>query len=163
MMTKEEVLYMSSRSYDNVEQYIVRKQASISVDYIEIIPYPNHIIISWNIISSTQTLLTDILNEDFRDLLCKVNLVRVKKNKERLTMIVTGSNGIIELSSLVEGKYYCELVVVNSQNETITIKKSASIIISNNHLEAKNQDWKQVITKNKNSWYTAFSGYTVYE
>ncbi|MCV9884852.1 hypothetical protein [Metabacillus halosaccharovorans] len=154
---------MSSRSYDNVEQYIVRKQASISVDYIEIIPYPNHIIISWNIISSTQNLLTDILNEDFRDLICKVNLVRVKKNNERLTMNVTGSNGIIEFSSLVKGKYYCELVVVNSQNETITIKKSSLVSISNNHIQSKNQDWKQVLTKNNNSWYTAFSGYTVYE
>lgn len=154
---------MSSRSYDNVEQYIVRKQASISVDYIEIIPYPNHIIISWNIFSSSQNLLTDILNEDFRDLLCTVNLVRVKKNKEILTMNVTGSNGIIEISSLVKGKYYCELVVVNSQNETITIKKSSLVIIPNNHIQSKNQDWKQVLTKNNNSWYTAFSGYTVYE
>ncbi|WP_226526434.1 hypothetical protein [Metabacillus niabensis] len=154
---------MSSRSYDNVEQYIVREQTSISVDYIEIIPYPNHIIISWNIISSTQNLLTDILNEDFRDLLCKVNLIRVKKNKERLTINIRGSNGIIEFSSLVKGKYYCELVVVNSQNETITIKKSTSVIITTNHIEPKNQDWMQVLTKNTNSWYTSFSGYTVYE
>lgn len=154
---------MSSASFNNVEQYIVRIQSSISVDYVEIIPYPNHHIISWNIIPSTQTILSDFLCEDFHDLLLTLNLVRVDKNKEMLTLDISGSSGTIELTSLPIGNYHCELVVINSQNETITIKKSTSLFITAAHKQTTDKRWRDVTTINKNSWFDAFSGYSVYE
>ncbi|PMC39631.1 hypothetical protein CJ195_06860 [Bacillus sp. UMB0899] len=152
---------MSSGFYDNVEQYIVRKQPSISVDYLEIVPYPKHIIITWNVISSTQNIITEILCEDFCDLIITVNLYRGKENKEMVTLYVTESSGLIDLPSPIKGNYYCELVVHNSQNETITIRKSNSIIISDNTIKSSNDNWKEVLTNS--NWLSSFSGYTVYE
>ncbi|HZH62907.1 MAG TPA: hypothetical protein VEY70_25820 [Metabacillus sp.] len=154
---------MSSGLFVNDERYIIRNHSSISVDYLEIIPYPEHMIISWNMIMSTQKLLTDILDEDFHDLLYTINLVRVEKNTEVLTLYIKGSSGIIELPSLLNGRYHCELVAHNSQNETITIRKSKSIFISGNERESGNGMWKVISESNKNTWLTAFSGYTVYE
>lgn len=153
---------MSSCFYDNFEQYIVRKQSSISVDNLEIIPYPKQTLISWNISSSTQNILTDILCEDFCDLIIIVNLYRKKVDKQMFTLYVTESSGIIEPPPLKEGNYYCELNVLNSQNETITIRKSASIIIPNHVNQTSNDNWEEV-NRAENDWLSSFSGYTVYE
>jgi|GEM_PF-4592557 len=154
---------MSSELFVNVERYIIRNHSSISVDHLEIILYPEHIIISWNMVKSTQKLLTDILGEDFHDLLFIINLFRVQKKAEMFTLYINGSSGTIELPSLLHGRYHCELVAHNSQNETITIRKSKTVFILGNEKESRNGMWKEISESNKNTWLTAFSGYTVYE
>lgn len=154
---------MSTGLFVNVEQYIIRNYSSISVDHLEIIPYSEQIIISWNMIMSTQKLLTDILGEEFHDLLFVINLIRVDKNTKMLTLHIKGGSGTIERPLLFNGRYHCELVAYNSQNETITIRKSKSIFISGNEKESGNEMWKEIRESNNNTWLTAFSGYTVYE
>ncbi len=154
---------MSSESYNYVEHHIIRNKPKFFVDTLEIIPYSKSILISWNLIMSTQNILTDILGEEFNDLLMTINLWRVDEYTNMKIFYINEYSGTLQMNLLPNGYYYCELIASNSQNETISIKKSKSIQITHSSIKLCNENWTKRPISNKNLWSTAFSGYSVYE
>lgn len=150
--------------YHLLEHHIIRTDSTISVDTIEIIPYPHCLLVSWNIISSTQKLLSEILKEDFKDLLLRVILYRNDQPREMAEFYMKDSSGTLQISGLTRGSYYCELVASNSHNETVTIKSSSKIEIKKDDGCKSEFKWKEVTVGVRNeTWLQTFSGYTVYE
>lgn len=161
---KEEDMMKSVPNHLHNDHYMIRTQSTFFVDSIDIIPYADYLLISWKITSSTKKTLSEILNEEFEDLLIRMILYRNSLSKEMIEFPVSECSGTLQITSLSKGTYYCELVASNSHNETITIKTTTNLFFDKPINQNKNDKWNQVNDEAGNeNWLKNFSGYTVYE
>ncbi|OAS85071.1 MULTISPECIES: hypothetical protein [Metabacillus] len=142
---------------------IIRAQSTFCEDSLKIIAYPTCLLITWNILSTTKILLENILGEQFNDLHMRVILSKKSKQEQMTDFFISDPSGVLHLATIPTGIYNCELVVSNSHNETITVKRSNTIhfLQSKNH-RCKEIQWEQLID-DPQMWLQAYSGYTVYE
>jgi hypothetical protein len=134
-----------------------------SVDTIQLISYPNFLLISWSIASSTRNFLEQILKEDFEDLHMRIILYKTNNQQQMTDFHIRDISGILRLELLPTGTYYGEIVTSNSQNETITIKRSSSLyFLQEKSDQSKKYEWKQH-TLDEQSWLRAYSSYTIYD
>lgn len=145
-------------------QHIIRNQSPVSVDTIEIFTYPDVVLVSWKLVSSTKIAVSSLLGEDFNDLLVRVILCRQNQFKEEFSFNVDKCSGVLEIQNLETDTYFCDLVVSNSKNESIVIKSSTKKEY-HNHNGIKNQlNWRKVVEmKESETWVPMFSGYTDYD
>lgn len=142
---------------------IIRAQSTFYEDSLKIIPYPKYLLITWYIVSTTKILLENILGEQFNDLHMRVILYKKSKQEQLTDFFISDPSGVLRLVTIPTGIYDCELVISNSHNETITVKRSNTIhfLQSKNH-RCKEIQWQQLIDDHQ-LWLHAYSGYTVYE
>ncbi|MBM7604698.1 hypothetical protein JOC75_002701 [Metabacillus crassostreae] len=156
---------MNYKQTNKVGSYIFRNKPSVYVDTLSLISYPNYLVLSWSIVPSTKVLLENILKEEFNDLLVKV-VVYCKNDRQTSStdFVVNKDADAIRLFNLSEGLYYCELIAINSQNVSITVKSSNEVKRSLSQLneDSPNYQWLEVEEK-EHSWQSNISGYTIYE
>lgn len=161
----EEVGRMKNKQTTKTGTYILRNKTSVYEDTHTLISYPNYLVLSWNIVLSTKSVLETILNEEFKDLLVKIVLYCKNDCQNRRTDFVVNKDAdAIRLSNLPDGTYYSEMIVTNSQNESITIMcsnkvKCLFVKINANH---QNMQWQEVRDRD-HSWQSNISGYTIYD
>lgn len=145
-------------------QHIIRNQSAVCVDTIEIFTYPDVVLVSWKLVSSTKIAVSALLGEDFNDLLVRVILCRQNQFKEEFSFNVDKCSGVLEVRDLETAIYSCDLVVSNSKNESIVIKSSTKKEY-HNHNRIKNQlNWRKVVEmKESETWVPMFSAYTEYD
>jgi len=145
-------------------QHIIRNQSPVCVDTIEIFTYPDVVLVSWKIVSSTKIAVSSLLGENFKDLLVRVILCRQNQFKEEFSFNVSKCSGVLEIRNLETATYSCELVVSNSKNESIVIKCSTKKEY-HNHKRIKNQlNWRRVVEMEESeTWVPMFSAYTDYD
>ncbi|WP_226667413.1 hypothetical protein [Metabacillus litoralis] len=155
---------MKNKQTDKQSIYRIREKNSVYVDRLCLIGYLDSLVLSWNIVDTTKNLVMSILKEEYKDLLVRILLYC--KNGEHLKMTdfpISKDAGVITLKNLPTGLYYCELVVTNSQNDSITIKHSNEVnYLFNNTDQHHTYRWLEVIDMDK-TWKPSFSGYTNYE
>lgn len=156
---------MNNKQTNKIGSYIFRNKHSVYVDTLSLISYTNYLVLSWSIVPSTKVLLENILKEDFNDLLVKV-VVYCKNDRQNssIDFVVNKDADAIRLFNLPEGLYYCELIAINSQNVSITVKCSNEVkrsLIQLNE-DSPNYQWLEVKERD-HSWQSYISGYTIYE
>jgi hypothetical protein len=142
---------------------IIRAQSTFYEDSLKIIAYPTCLLITWNILCTTKILLENILGEQFSDLHMRVILYKKNKQQQMTDFFICDPSGVLQVATIPTGIYNCELVVSNSHNETITVKRSNTL----HFLQSKNPgckviQWQQLIDDHQ-LWLQEYSGYTVYE
>jgi hypothetical protein len=154
---------MKPNDRSQTDNNTIRAQTTFYEDCIKLIAYPAFLLISWNMLASTKNMLVNILGEEFDDLHKRVILYRCLKQQQMTDFLIDRSSGILRLSYLPTGTYYCEIVVSNSQNEMITVKRSTTLyyLQDENHAGEK-YPWIQLAEDNQ-SWLDTYSGYTVYD
>jgi hypothetical protein len=141
---------------------IIRAQSTFYEDSLKIIAYPTCLLITWNILSTTKILLENILGEHFNDLHMRVILYKKNKHQQMTDFFISDPSGVLRLP-IPTGIYNCELVVSNSHNETITVKRSNTIhFLHSKNPRCKEVEWQQLIDDHQ-LWLQTYSGYTVYE
>ncbi len=152
---------MDFPSFYQTEQYKIRNESTFYGDHLKIILYPNYSILSWKISLRTQRILSNLLNEDFNDLLLRMNIISHINQHRFEDIYLREPSGTLSLYFLKNGIFDFELVVSNSLNENITIKK----IQVYSHCHRVNELTEELINRGKEApkWLYNFSGYTFYE
>jgi hypothetical protein len=141
----------------------IRAQSTFYEDSLKIIAYPKYLLITWYILSTTKILLENILGEQFNDLHMRVILYKKSKQEQLTDFFISDPSGVLRLATIPTGIYDCELVISNSHNETITVKRSNTI----HFLQSRNHGCKELqlqqLIDDQQLWLQTYSGYTVYE
>ncbi|WP_299087897.1 hypothetical protein [uncultured Metabacillus sp.] len=151
----------NENSHTNI--YNIRAQSTICEDLVKIIAYPFFLLITWNIGDTTKILLENMLGEKFDDLYIRIILYKNCEQQYTTDFPISESSGVLRLEHLSTGVYDCEVVVSNSHNEMITVKRSNSL----HYIQSKENGhhhyrWKQVIHEDP-VWLKGYAGYTLYE
>lgn len=142
----------------------IRGGLSIYEDQIKIISYPSYLLLSWNIAPTTKLLLEYILAEAFSDLLVRVVLYKEREPLLFTDYIIKDLNGVLRLPLVQTGTYFSEIIAINSQNNSITIKRSKPLSYIQNKMNSKVElDRWQRYTNDPPLWLDSYSGYTIYE
>ncbi|KKI88610.1 hypothetical protein WQ54_30930 [Bacillus sp. SA1-12] len=143
--------------------YNIRGQSTICEDIVKIIAYPFFFLITWNIGATTKLLLENMLGEKFEDLYTRIILNKNCEEQYATDFPISKSCGVLRIEHLSTGVYDCEVVVSNSRNEMITVKRSNSLhCIQSKESSNHPYRWKKVIHEDP-FWLKAYAGYTLYE
>ncbi|MDQ0233623.1 hypothetical protein [Metabacillus malikii] len=129
--------------------YIFRGNSPNYEDHLEIISYPNALLISWSISPSTSELLSSLLEEDKDDLYKRI-IINFTDNTESKIYPINRAKGVLSInySNHIAN---CEFIICNSQNVDIVIARK---------LVRRTKQSSQQLLKD---WQSIFSAYTVYE
>ncbi|MFC0270003.1 hypothetical protein ACFFIX_00830 [Metabacillus herbersteinensis] len=117
----------------------------------------------WSISSTTCETLGHLLLEDFVHLHKTIVIYQIN-NEDYFELPFTKSEGKQVLSNLQSGQYYCEIILRNSQDQAITIKRSNTeqLTLNADRSPADCYVWKKKELQQED-WIRNFSGYTVYD
>lgn len=146
------------------DNHNIRSHMAIYEDQIKLISYPSYLLLSWNIALTTKLLLEYILAEAFADLLVKIVLYQEHVPPRSTDFIIKDSNGVLCLPYIQTGIYFSEIIAINSENKSITIKRSEPLsYFQNKMISTENRYHWQQCSDADPFWLDTYSGYTIYE
>ncbi|APH04380.1 hypothetical protein [Bacillus weihaiensis] len=146
----------------------IRNGMCFYVDSIDLILYKTTIVVSWTISDQTAECFDMLLKESFQDLQMKLVLYASFDEFSSIytsEYIIYDQSGTYQIHQLPNGVYSCEIKVVNSQNESITIKRSSETSVSNSYslIDISSEKKWSLYNQGNNHDQNTFSGYTTYE
>jgi len=146
----------------------IRSGMNFYVDRIDLILYKTTIVMSWTISNQTAGCFDVLLKESFQDLQMKLVLYASFDGFSSIytsEYIIHDQSGTYQIHQLPNGMYSCEIKVVNSQNESITIKRSSEMSVSNSYrlIDVSSEKKWTLYNQGNNHEQNTFSGYTTYE
>lgn len=147
----------------NSSIHIIRDSNLNYEEYLNIfVENDTSLFIHWSISPNTSETLGHLLLEEFDHLHKRIVIYRIN-HQDYLEVPFIRMEGIQMISNLQPDRYYCEIVLRNSQNQAITIKRSTTQLLSLN-ADGSLSDcyiWKKKEFQ-QDHWMSDFSGYTVY-